>query len=299
MNTQQRQQLKEKATHLLEEPGVYWMLDANGRILYIGKSIHIKTRILSYLRPDAKRSRKIARMLRYLQDFQVFYTDTELDALLLECRWIKAYQPSYNTMLTKQNRYFYMDFYDKGPVGIKLSKKEESEGVCRIGPFTNTRLARKAYGYLRVRDGVNWEAHYQGLIGLEKCLEKKICEQMMEAAEHLAFEEAAMFREQLVGIRYVGAMARLIEEIQGTSGVWRMPIGDGRRAKYYLVGNGILQASSVGYSFQEPQIVKCFKDKLERFPHMGGPIGIYEIDEALILRGMLKREGMHLVYKRR
>lgn len=299
MNNKQRQKLKEKASKLLEQPGVYWMLDMNGRILYVGKSIHIKTRILSYLRPEAKRSRKIARMLQYLQDFQVFYTDTELDALLLECRWIKAYEPSYNTMLTKQNRYFYIDFYDQGPSVVKLSKKEVTEGSCRIGPFTNTRLARKAYGYLKVRDGVAWQTHYQDLVGHEKKLEQKIYEQMMTAAENLAFEEATMFREQLKGIRYIGAMARLIEEMQQTTGIWRMALEEPKREKYYVVVYGTLRYSMVGYCFEQQQNIKKLQKKLRQFAKTPRTIGIHQIDEALIVRSMIKREGMSLLYKRR
>lgn len=126
--------LYEKARALPLLPGIYMMRDDLGNIIYIGKSKALKQRVSSYFN-GSKKPNKVVRMVRHIVDFEVHYTDTELEALLLECRLIKHYQPIYNRLLKKDHkyRYFYLNPQDKRP-RIRLVREKERAGQY-FGPY--------------------------------------------------------------------------------------------------------------------------------------------------------------------
>ena len=117
--------LKEKARNLPLLPGVYLMKDTLGSIIYVGKSKALKRRVSSYFSGGSK-PKKVERMVRSIYDFEVYYTDTELEALLLECRLIKQIKPLYNRLLKQDHRYryFYLNPNDKRP-RVRLVKRRK------------------------------------------------------------------------------------------------------------------------------------------------------------------------------
>ena len=129
-----KERLKQKAQALPLLPGVYLMEDAFGNIIYVGKSKALKNRVSSYFGNSQKPS-KVERMVRCIQDFSIQLTDTELDALILECRLIKKYKPLYNRLLKQDHkyRYLYLNPEEVRP-RVKLVREQTQEGIY-FGPY--------------------------------------------------------------------------------------------------------------------------------------------------------------------
>jgi excinuclease ABC subunit C len=97
--------LKEKVKQLPECPGVYLMKDFSGSIIYVGKSKNLKSRVGQYFQSSKNHPPKVVKMVQGIRDFDYITTDTELEALLLECRLIKEIQPMYNSQMKNPKKY--------------------------------------------------------------------------------------------------------------------------------------------------------------------------------------------------
>lgn len=91
--------IEEELKKLPEKPGVYLMHDKDDHIIYVGKAIVLKNRVRQYFQKSRNVSPKIARMIEHIAWFEYIVTDSELEALVLECNLIKEHNPKYNTML--------------------------------------------------------------------------------------------------------------------------------------------------------------------------------------------------------
>ena len=100
--------LKDKIDKMPECPGIYIMKDDYDNIIYVGKSINLRSRVKSYFRENLNRSRKIERMVKFINDIAYITTDTKLDALLLECDYIHNIRPMYNTLMNNYEKYKYI-----------------------------------------------------------------------------------------------------------------------------------------------------------------------------------------------
>ena len=100
--------LKDKIDNMPQCSGIYIMKDAYNNIIYVGKSINLRSRVKSYFRENLNRSRKIERMVKFINDIDYITTDTELDALLLECDYIHNIRPMYNTLMNNYEKYKYI-----------------------------------------------------------------------------------------------------------------------------------------------------------------------------------------------
>lgn len=323
MNSKHQKQLQEQTKQLKHLPGVYQMKDKEGKILYVGKSIDIQRRVASYFTPSAKRSRKIERMIYHIYDYDVFYTETELDALLLECRWIKQYKPFYNTALTRQHKYVYFDLYDKVNYRIKASKSARIKGQKGLGPFTNYRLAligmkyigqsrpyltcefksqktieacyayqfKVCPGFCQSKERPSIEDLMEKILGAKSNILKEIDEKMQQHIEYLEFERAAEMLRQKRGVQYLKAIYGLLNEIQkkGTY-IGVMPESEGIRNKYYLIIGGRLKASQVAYKSEEKDIIKTYKELVRQASEEDTLIGIEEIDEVLIIESFRRKK---------
>ena len=96
-----------------ETPGVYQHLDADGKVIYVGKARNLQRRVSSYFSHDDDKSAKIKRLVRSIYDIRVTVVATEVDALLLENSLIKRYQPRYNSMLKDDKSYPYLCITDE------------------------------------------------------------------------------------------------------------------------------------------------------------------------------------------
>ena len=81
------------------KPGVYLMHDASDEIIYVGKAIKLCNRVRQYFQRSKKPSAKIEQMVSHVSYFEYIVTDSEMEALILECNLIKKHRPRYNTML--------------------------------------------------------------------------------------------------------------------------------------------------------------------------------------------------------
>ena len=88
MNNPNLPALRDKAARLPLEPGVYIMKDKSGQIIYVGKAKALRNRVSSYFRTVEKHLPKVYRMVEHVQDFEFIVTDSEFEALILECSLI-------------------------------------------------------------------------------------------------------------------------------------------------------------------------------------------------------------------
>ena len=97
--------IQEELKKLPGKPGVYLMHDADDTIIYVGKAISLKNRVRQYFQTSRNKGPKIERMVTHIARFEYIVTDSELEALVLECNLIKEHRPKYNTMLKDDKTY--------------------------------------------------------------------------------------------------------------------------------------------------------------------------------------------------
>lgn len=129
-----KEALKKKAQALPALPGVYLMEDMLGNIIYVGKSKALKRRVSSYF-SDSQKLPKVERMVRCIHNFSVQLTDTELDALILECRLIKKYKPLYNRLLKQDHKYRYLCLNPEEERPRVRLVREQTEKGHYFGPY--------------------------------------------------------------------------------------------------------------------------------------------------------------------
>lgn len=130
--------LEEELKKLPAKPGVYIMHDKKDTIIYVGKAISLKNRVRQYFQPSRNVTPKIARMIEKISYFEYIITDSELEALVLECNLIKEHRPKYNTMLMDDKSYPYIKatVYEDYPrlLFARQMKKDKSR---YFGPYTS------------------------------------------------------------------------------------------------------------------------------------------------------------------
>lgn len=130
--------IEEELKKLPDKPGVYIMHDAADDIIYVGKAVNLKNRVRQYFRPSHDEGPKKAKMVTQIRRFEYIITDSELEALVLECNLIKEHRPKYNTMLRDDKTYPYIkvtlgeDF--PRVLFSRLIKKDKSK---YFGPYTS------------------------------------------------------------------------------------------------------------------------------------------------------------------
>ncbi|MBO3443518.1 GIY-YIG nuclease family protein [Clostridium sp. CCUG 7971] len=128
--------LKEKINQFPKTPGIYMMKDKNGDIIYVGKSKKLRDRIKSYFVNSANHSRKVIRMVKGIYDIEIITTDTELDALLLECEMIKKIRPIYNKLMKNHENYKYIKVHKNLEYPYIEVVKEIDEDSLYFGPYS-------------------------------------------------------------------------------------------------------------------------------------------------------------------
>ena len=129
--------LKNKANNLPEKPGVYIMKDLNKNIIYIGKAKILKRRVSQYFMNTQKHSLKVRAMVSNIKDFEYIITDSEFEALVLECSLIKKYQPKYNILLKDDKGYSYIKVTNEDFPKIFFAKQKINDSAKYFGPYMN------------------------------------------------------------------------------------------------------------------------------------------------------------------
>ena len=131
--------IKDKINSFPKTPGIYLMKDKYKNIIYVGKSKKLQERIKTYFIKSNKRSKKIETMISLIDDIDIINTDTEFDALLLECKYIKQLRPMYNTLLKSHESYSYIkiNMNEKYPYTEVINKKDDNS--IYFGPYIKFR----------------------------------------------------------------------------------------------------------------------------------------------------------------
>ena len=141
--------IEEKLKTLPDNPGVYLMKNSNGKIIYVGKAVVLKNRVRQYFRKTEKTAR-IEKMVSLIHDFEYIITDTEDEALILECNLIKKYKPKFNVLLKDDKTYPYIKVGEKnGKPIIQLTRNLVKDGSKYYGPYPSVWSAKEMIKYIK------------------------------------------------------------------------------------------------------------------------------------------------------
>ncbi|GAB6087498.1 GIY-YIG nuclease family protein [Alkaliphilus crotonatoxidans] len=222
------QTLKEQLSSIPPAPGVYFMKDRQGNIIYIGKSKSLKSRVRSYFYTEHQWN-KIKRMVFHIYEIEYIVTDTHLEAQLLECSLIKELKPPYNSQFKNDRGYQYLKI-ERNPGNHPLAIVTEREDDHCIGPFRSKHILgdvadffRNIYPITRGPQGYDFTYHFlpqmMDTAGFEKnrscLLEIFSAEQAMEiflkvieakmkkAAVKLHYEQALYYKNMMDYLKYL------------------------------------------------------------------------------------------------
>lgn len=131
--------IEEELKKLPASPGVYIMHDKYDEIIYVGKAISLKNRVRQYFQSSRNKTAKIEKMVSRIARFEYIITDSELEALVLECNLIKEHRPKYNTMLKDDKTYPYIKVtVDEAYPRVLFSRTMKKDKNRYFGPYTST-----------------------------------------------------------------------------------------------------------------------------------------------------------------
>ena len=232
--------LREKTSKLTASPGVYIMKNREGEIIYIGKAKNLKNRVTSYFRENPDHTPKVAAMVSHVNDYDFIVTDSEYEALVLECSLIKQHKPKYNILLKDDKGYHYIRISDDDYPRITNEKNTKQSGRY-LGPYTSGTVTKEAVDEAnrvfmlptcrrkfpqdigKGRPCLNYHIKTcmgvcRGKISRENYLEAveeavefirngsadsvvRMEQEMNEAAEALDFEKAALLRDRIIAVK--------------------------------------------------------------------------------------------------
>ena len=241
--------LREKTAKLTASPGVYIMRRKDSSIIYIGKAKNLHNRVSSYFRENPDHTPKVAAMVSNVYDYDFIVTDSEFEALLLECSLIKQHKPKYNILLKDDKGYYYIRISDEEYPRITHEKNTKQSGRY-LGPYTSSFITREAIDEAnrvfmlptchrkfpqdigKGRPCLNYHIkqcmgvcrgridaeEYRGIVeqavdfiksGSARSVERMEAE-MLQAAEELDFEKAAMLRDRINAVKKASEKQKMI-----------------------------------------------------------------------------------------
>ena len=130
--------IEEELKKLPAKPGVYLMHDDKDAIIYVGKAISLKNRVRQYFQSSRNKGVKIEQMVTHIARFEYIITDSELEALVLECNLIKEHRPKYNTMLMDDKTYpFIKVTVQEDYPRVLLARQMHKDRAKYFGPYTS------------------------------------------------------------------------------------------------------------------------------------------------------------------
>ncbi|MGQ9487668.1 MAG: excinuclease ABC subunit UvrC [Armatimonadota bacterium] len=242
--------LNEKLQALPTLPGVYIFKDAQGNVLYVGKAVVLRSRVRSYFHKSAENSLKTRRLVQKIADLEWIVTDTELEALVLECNLIKRYRPPYNIRLRDDKQYPFLCLTTADPFPrLLLARRAKDDGNRYFGPYSGSRpvyqtihLLNRLFPLVTCGEAFTGEPvrkpclyYHMGkcpapcagladkeryretvrevemfLSGKHEKLLKSLHKQMEESAERLEFERAAALRDQIRAVEQVITQQKVV-----------------------------------------------------------------------------------------
>lgn len=233
-------QIEDELKKLPALPGVYIMHGQSDEIIYVGKAVSLKNRVRQYFRPGQDKRMMIGTMVPQITRFEVIVTDSELEALILECNLIKEHRPKYNTLLKDDKAYpFIRVTLEEDFPRVLFARNMKADGSRYFGPFSGAgavkeaiELVRRLYsirhcsmripgdkkarpclyyhigqcqapcqGYVTKEEyGESVKKALEFLAGDHKKIRSELENNMLTASEELKFEEAAKFRDLIESI---------------------------------------------------------------------------------------------------
>ncbi len=278
MNTESAR-LEQQLEALPARPGVYLFKDAGGSILYVGKASSLRYRVASYFGAARDLAPKTLRMMERVADLDCYVTDSEQEAILLECILIKKHRPHYNIRLKDDKTYPYLKLtVNEDWPRAHLTRRVAKDGARYFGPFasagsvhTTVALLEKLFRLRSCRKAVAGDerrpcleyhinrcsgpcigavsreeyrvAVDQAVLFLEGRLEailKGLRAGMARAAESLEYEEAALIRDQIKAVEAVVEKQKITSADGDIDALAFVQEGDQAFALVYLVRQGRL-----------------------------------------------------------
>lgn len=242
--------LRRKTAELPNRPGVYLMKDDTGEVIYIGKALSLRKRVSSYFQKGRRRDPKTAALISKIADFDIIMTDSEIEALMLECNLIKKHRPYYNVLLMDDKHYPYLKMtVNETYPRLFIARRIECDGARYFGPYTDAggvrealKLVKRLFGLRSCRKEIDGQAkrhclnhqiklcsgpcsghvsreeyvdlcHRTALFlsGHGRELIKELSMRMKAEAEALNFEQAARFRDQIKAVQAVMERQKIID----------------------------------------------------------------------------------------
>lgn len=142
--------IEEELKKLPGKPGVYLMHDEKDEIIYVGKAISLKNRVRQYFQASRNKGAKIEQMVTHIHRFEYIVTDSELEALVLECNLIKEHRPKYNTMLMDDKGYPFIKVTINEPYPrVLLARTMQKDKAKYFGPFTSVSAVKDTIELIR------------------------------------------------------------------------------------------------------------------------------------------------------
>ena len=251
VNPEYAAHLREKAAGLPLSPGVYIMRDKSGKIIYVGKSRKLKNRVSQYFQETDFKSYKTDAMTSFVADFEYILCDTEIEALSLENSLIKLHHPRYNIRLKDDKSYPYLKAtVDEKYPSFKMTRKRDNDKAKYFGPYTGTSTVFSIISAIQKTFGLPSCNHkfprdkgkvksciYRQIGCVSPCLESvseeeykevfmqaiaflagerdkvlsSLEKKMNDAAESLAFEAAAKYRDRIAAIKKLDEKQKVVE----------------------------------------------------------------------------------------
>lgn len=255
----------EMIKNLPETTGVYIMKADDGEIIYVGKALNIRTRIRQHV---ADKSIKERTLTEHTAIIETINTDTEVEALLLECELIKKHQPRYNVSLKDGKNYPCIKLTNEEYPRACVVRRIVDDGSQYFGPYTNAtamneslKLIRKIFPLrtckrFHKRPCLEYhikrclapcvravdQKHYQELVdavalfldGQTQRLEDDLTAKMQSEAEQLNFEEAARLRDKIFAIKKLSEIQRILNAKKSVEEIERDPTVGVDQLQQYL-----------------------------------------------------------------
>ncbi len=254
-------QLEEQIKALPASLGVYLFKDDLGKVIYIGKAANISNRVKSYFAASSSLSSKIQQLVLKINDLEFMVTDSEQEALILECNLIKKYHPKYNVRLKDDKTFPYLkiDISEDWP-GVYITRRFKNDGARYFGPFASAGSVRKTLKLVKKifpfrsctksidgtdkRPCLDYYIHrclgpcigavskqeYREVInqvilflqGKQELVLRELSSKMRASAQQLQFEKAALLRDQIRAIERVIEGQRIAIVLKGEQDVIAM-----------------------------------------------------------------------------
>ncbi len=241
--------IQENLKKLPDKPGVYIHKDRLGQIIYVGKAISLKNRVRQYFQSQRNMPPKVRAMVSNIGEFEYITTNTETEALILECTLIKKYMPKYNILLRDDKTYPYLKLtMDEDFPRLVKTRKTEKDGGRYFGPYTDVGAVNTIHDLMNnlfslkrcntksfpknAKPCLNYHINgcrgiccgkvdkeqYREVIdrvteflnGKTKPLIDTLTKEMLEASEKLDFEKAAAIRDNINSVKRVTEKQRVV-----------------------------------------------------------------------------------------